>query len=153
MKKLITIAILILTMSCKGNLKIDSEFLIIPGESVGEFKLSEKLLDTTYNKKELEFFLSDKDSIINIKILSDKYYTKENIRIGNSYKEALKEYGEPLQEPIIIKGTSTRQKPRKKKNKTPKSLWYKKMMFEVDTINGTIKTILLYKIEGKWPFE
>ena len=153
MKKLITIAILILTMSCKDNLKVESEFLIIPGECVGKFKLSEKLIDTTYNKKELEFFLSDTDSIMSIKILSNKYYTKENIRIGSSYKKALKEYGDPLQEPIITKGKSTRKKPRIKNTKTPKSLWYKQMMFEIDTINGTIKTILLYKLQGEWPFK
>ena len=53
--------ILFLAISCKVHVNVDPEFLIIPGERVGKFVIGEKLIDTTYNKNELEFFLSDED--------------------------------------------------------------------------------------------
>lgn len=124
--------------------KEQSEYEIISGESVGKFKIGERLNDASYSRDELNVILNPKDSLIlMIDVFNEKYYTTEVVRIGDHYNKILKIYGKPYTSPKLQKGKN----PKKidyviSKNK---ELRYEGLTFFISDVDSLVNKIRVFK--------
>ncbi len=138
--KIVIIFISVILLSCNNP----NPLLIVQGKGIGEFKIGKKLPKTDYNKKDFTIILNKKDNTIRqIEILSDKYYTQKKIKIGDSYKDVIYKYGEPNEEIVLEKGNHRYPKEKNKISKI-RNLWYKGILFMIDKEKEVVKSIRVF---------
>jgi len=124
------IAVFVLVLkSCTFN--TDNEFLIREGHGVGNYKLGQKISNTTsINPNGLDLKINTDSIIRSITIKSEKYHTKENLRLGTDYKTIIKSKGLYYTDgPVLIKGNKKREKIKQSATKLPKNMWYDGIAF------------------------
>ncbi len=137
--KLLIILLSGILLSCNTD-----PLLIVPEKGIGEFKIGKKLPKTDYNKNDFTIILNKKNSTIRqIEILSNKYFTKKKIKIGDSYKDVIYNYGKPNDAPVLEKGN---YRYIKGKNTIPKirDLRYKGILFMIDTEKESVQSIRIF---------
>ncbi len=134
--KIIKIFISIVILSCNSD-----SLLITPGIGVGDFKIGEKLPKVDYNKNDFILFLNKKDNTVTqIEIISKKYYTIKEIKVGDSYNNVIDKYGSPLKEPSLDKSKSNI----KKEVEINKTLRYEGILFQINTEKKIVQSIKIF---------
>ncbi len=137
--KIVIIFISLIMLSCNSD-----PLLITPGKGIGEFKIGEKLSKIDYNKNDFTIILNKKDNTIRqIEILNDKYYTQKKIKVGDSYKDVIYKYGEPNEEIVLEKGNHRYSKEKNKISKI-RNLGYRGILFMIDKENEVVQSIIIF---------
>jgi len=138
--KIVIIFISVILLSCNNP----NPLLIVQGKGVGEFEIGKKLPKTDYNKNDFTIILNKKDNTIKqIEILSDKYYTQKKIKVGDSYKGVIYKYEDTNEEIVLEKGNHRYPKEKNKISKI-RNLRYRGILFMIDKEKEVVKSIRIF---------
>ncbi len=99
-KRIVLIMLLFSLVNCENA---NDEFLIKEGYGVGSFKLGTKMNELSKETKGVKLMVN-RDSLIHaIDIVSNKYHTKDNSRVGVNYETILKQKGNTMRQRLLRK--------------------------------------------------